>query len=82
MENIRTGLKLAQVAFCPHTAQEALWEVINIHGFPIGACIWWLAFQFCCEWPLAFASQEVKPSCKHTDNSPCDLEIVDEISIV
>lgn len=37
MEDIRTGLKLAEVAFCPHTAGGALWELINIHGFPIAA---------------------------------------------
>lgn len=35
--NIRTGLTLAEVAFCPHTTQGTLWEVINIHGFPIAA---------------------------------------------
>lgn len=81
MEDIRTGLKLAGVAFCPHTAWGALWELINIHGFPIAVCIWWLVFQFCCEWPLAFGTEEVKPACKHFDSSPCDLERVGEISV-
>lgn len=56
MEVIRTGLKVAEVVFCPYTAQGILRELINIHGFPPLLRVsgdWCSSFAVNGPWPLA-----------------------------